>query len=243
MPSEWLGQLKQSTGTELNELSCRSVDEIIHAVAESVVEQSALSFPLLVTLPEEACPTFEPEPRGREEPSNSPEEIREIQDIVHGLGLAMKGEECFIDLEEGEIRVSLETGQIEFRPAVCSVCRMDCKRVVSICIVSQDAGWSSEGISRKALLTAAKIVGLAQRELPQHVEMQLVRASVCSLFCPKEGTPDEVLEGFIASAPACQNKQSLLEIADRRVREGRLPENIYSMLKRRLDKISSAPAK
>jgi hypothetical protein len=233
--------LKQAAGTELSELRCRSVNEIVQAIAQSVVERSAPCFPLLVTLPEDACPTYEPEPRGREETCNSPEEIHEIQDIVAGLGLRVEDEECFINLEEGEARVSLRTGQIVFRPTVCSVCRMDCKRVVSICIVSQDAGWSSEGISKHALLTAAKIVALAQRELPQHVEMQLVRASVCSLFSPEEGTPDEVLEGFIASAPPCRNKQSLLEIADRRVREGRLPENIYSMLKKRLDRLSSVP--
>jgi len=86
------------------------------------------------------------------------------------------------------------------------------------------------------LLTAAKVLALSDRKFPSHVEMQLQRSSSCTRFeldpnlledaIPSEITAPQIKSSFI--------RKTLLEVASERVKEGRLPQTAYNMLKRRL---------
>jgi hypothetical protein len=216
-----------------------TVDELINKLAEAIVAPVGVGLPIVARLPSSACPLLEPESRSKDPAPNTKEEIEEIRVVAHGLGLKTEGDNCLIPLEEGQVNVSLRTGLVEMQPLICQHCNLPCRRRTKICIIGQDSGWSSRSLGKKAILTMAKIVGLAQRDVPQHVEMQIFRSCVCNRFSPAEGTPESVLEGIISAGSMRRNRETLLELADRRVREGRLPEAVFNILKRRLDKLTS----
>lgn len=220
--------------------ACMTVGGFVHMLASTIASPSTDGLPLTATIPTDVCPIFEPEPDDGNHSPNSQSEVEEIRTVAHGFGLKTEGNNCFIDLEEGRIKVSMRTGQVEINPVICDHCELECKRTARICIIGQEAGWSSEGLGKKAILTMAKIVALWERNLPQHIEMQLFRSCVCSRFSPSEGTPSDILEGLISVGSTGRSRETLLELADRRVREGRLPEAIFNILKRRLDNLYSA---
>ncbi|TFF84425.1 hypothetical protein EU524_01055 [Candidatus Thorarchaeota archaeon] len=216
-----------------------TVDDLINKLAEAIVAPVGVGMPIVARLPSSACPLLEPESRSKDPAPNTKEEIEEIRVVAHGLGLKTEGDNCLIPLEEGQVNVSLRTGLVEMQPLICQHCKLPCRRRTKICIIGQDSGWSSRSLGKKAILTMAKIVGLAQRDVPQHVEMQIFRSCVCNRFSPAEGTPESVLEEIISAGSMRRNRETLLELADRRVREGRLPEAVFNILKRRLDKLTS----
>ena len=232
-----VSELEEIVGRKIDEHASGSVEDVVNMAARAVCSQMEL--PMIVEIPREACRTYEPEPRIGAEPHNSPEEVAEIRKVAESLGLSTSESTCRIELEEGIVEVSLLSGQVRMKPSICDYCAKDCWRMVNICIIGQDTGWSSDDLSTKALLTMAKIVALTERRLPQHVEMQLLRSTICKDFSAKEDTPAEVLETIVRSDELLTNRESLLEIAGRRVREGRLPQPLYNMLKRRLERVST----
>ncbi len=230
-------ELRQAVGKPLERSSAKLVHEVVDIMAAAMTGNDGL--PMVVEIPEAACPIYEPELRIGTEEHNSPEEVEEIRNVAHGLGLRTSGNTCEIEVEEGRLQVSMLSGRVLMRPTICEYCRKNCSRRINICIIGQDSGWSSDSHRTKAMLTMAKIVALAERDLPQHVENQLLRSSICRDFAARDDAPAEILETLIRS-DAPYNKESLLEVADRRVKEGRLPEPLYNMLKRRLERVSSA---
>ena len=135
----------------------------------------------------------------------------------------------------------MRTGALRIEPQICRLCTLNCKRKYNLCIVGTDSGWSSEDLQSRALLTIAKIYALASRTLPQHVERQIRGASVCSKFrlnpeIAIEEMPDNLLMGL--NRP--ESSRSLLEVAKERVKEGRLSEGGYSMLKKKLHNLEAS---
>ncbi|MGY5876173.1 MAG: hypothetical protein RTU30_10530, partial [Candidatus Thorarchaeota archaeon] len=141
--------------------------------------------------------------------------------------------ECLISLNEGFMRVDFHSGNVTFEPILCDLCSRDCKRSVNICIIGVDDGWSSEGIGKRALLTMAKIQGLATRSLPLHVENQIHQATQCSRFILSDKDLKDIMDGLFGNGIVM--KDDLLEAALRRVKDGRLSSAAYDILKRRLD--------
>lgn len=238
-----LQTLEGVLGSSLLSQSCRSVDEIIRILARDLsgFNRSDSVLPILLTLSHDACPPVFPEPRMREKEPSSQNEIDEIRDVCISMGLRITDEECHLELAEGSIDIEFKHGKILFRPALCNMCTESCKREANICIVCQDPGWSSGGLGKVALLTLAKIIGLARREIPEHVEMQLSRASICSNFMPSPDISQDLISKTINSVRDSQPRQAripLLQLAQQRVAEGRLTMADYNMLKRKLEQVS-----
>jgi hypothetical protein len=220
-----------------------NVDCAVKLVADHLVnhgdEKQVL--PLIGAMTEEECPTFEPEPPISTTPPNSDSEIEEIREIALDLGLRVVGNLCAIEMKEGISWVDMRTGTVQIEPEICRLCVSSCKKKTNLCIVGTDSGWSSENLESGALLTIAKIHALSSRKLPKHVMKQIHGASSCNRFqiSPKvsmDEIPEEVLCGF--DRP--ESRMSLLEVAEERLREGRLSEAGYSMLKKKLHNLESS---
>ena len=189
----------------------------------------------IVFLDETQCPLYEPqEPLGKE-PACSDYEVEELRTLLISQGVRVIEDSCLVELTEGTASISLRTGAVRLNPEICAYCRHECKRNTNICIIAVDSGWSTNDIGQRALLIAAKILALANRELPNHVEMQIQRACTCSQF---EVSPDQLEElPTNLMEPHPRNvylRKTLLEVAADRVKEGSLTENAYNILKSRL---------
>jgi len=192
----------------------------------------------IVFLDEAQCPLYEPrEPMGKEPPS-SDFEIDELRTILISQGIRVIEDSCHIELIEGTASISLRTGSVQLNPAICIYCMSECKRNTNICIIAVDSGWSTSDIGQRALLTVAKALALSERKLPNHVEMQIQRACTCAQF---EVNPDLLEEIPIELANhqprSTFMKKTLLEVAAERLKEGRLSENDFNMLKRKLTSV------
>ena len=118
---------------------------------------------------------------------------------------------------------------------------MKTEKKTNICIIAVDSGWSTNDIGQRALLTIAKILALSERKLPNHVEMQILRACKCTQFEINSDMFEELpLELSNPQPRSSYIRKTLLEVAAERVNEGRLSENAYNMLKRRLATIQKA---
>ena len=185
---------------------------------------------------ESQCPLYEPVQTSHHEPECSDQEVDEIRSILINQGIRVADDSCFVELTEGTAWISLRTGTVRLEPIICDYCDRDCKRQTNICIIAVDSGWATQEIGQRALLTTAKVLALSERNLPNHVEMQLQRASLCTRF---ELDPDLLEEDIpldlITPQPrSVYLRKTLLEVASERVKEGRLPQTAYNMLKRKL---------
>jgi len=229
-----------------------SLDVHTNAISEDVIsilsdqlrkrDQSNEEKVTVVFMDESQCPLFEPVMTAGHEPECSDEDIDEIRSILINQGIRVVGDSCVVELAEGTAWISLRTGTVRLEPIICSYCERDCKRQTNICIIAVDTGWATQEIGQRALLTTAKILALSDRNLPSHVEMQLQRASLCSHFelspdllddeIPTEITTPQIRRAFIG--------RTLLEVASERVKEGKLPQKAYNMLKRKLTSLQKS---
>ncbi|MFW9961588.1 MAG: hypothetical protein ACFFDV_11240 [Candidatus Thorarchaeota archaeon] len=189
-----------------------------------------------IILDESMCPTYVHPIQRLSEIECTDEEISDIQTILLDQGVHLAGDVCIINIREGKASISLKTGAVSLEPYICKFCIHPCKRQANVCIIAVDSGWSSQGISQKALLIAAKAMAIAERRLPQHVESQILRASICNKFelsheLEKNGIPADLLTAYSRKSIS---GRSLLEVAEKRMRDGKLPHGAYQILKSRL---------
>ena len=219
-------------------LQASDTSDVINLLSHKLLDKkrTATEFPTFLVLDESICPSYvHPIQRGSETECTD-EEINAIRNILLEQGLRLSGDTCIINIREGEASVSLRTGSVQLEPEMCKFCIHECKRHANVCIIAVDSGWSSQGISQKALLIAAKVIALAERNLPQHVETQIQRVNLCTKF---KINPELANDGIHADLFVSHSKQSLarrslLEAAEKRVKDGKLPLGAFNILKRRL---------
>ncbi|TFG34557.1 hypothetical protein EU527_02770 [Candidatus Thorarchaeota archaeon] len=217
-----------------------TVEDIIEFIAEKLLmKESSRPEPLVAILDETALPIFEPAGICKKESICSDGDVNEIRSNLLDHGLRVIDESCIVELDEGRALVSLRTGSVSFEPTICNFCLNDCKRKNSICIIAVDSGWSSQGIGQKALLTTAKIIALAERSLPNHVELQIQRACTCSRLNINPSIQEEKFSLLLGMHKDEQDHSTkpLLEVATDRLCQGKLSTTAFNMLKSRLDSI------
>ena len=215
-----------------------SVQETLKLMSGAMIERlSGKPHPVLVMLLHERhCPQFQFQPSQATLPLNTEDEIEEIRRLASSLGLTVSDTACIIDLEEGIAELELATGALAFQSKLCEECKKSCKREARICIVGQDKGWSSDSLDTRALLTMAKLEALTRGEIPADIRLQMNRATRCSSFVPNGSS---VVKGHSfrrqgSDQVRAQGRGSLLEEANRRVKDGRLSASVYRMLKSKL---------
>jgi hypothetical protein len=221
--------------------------DIINHLAQKLTDKRKLTaqLPVVLALDESMCPAYEHPIHRSSETECTDEEIDVIRNILLSKGLQMRRDTCVVNIKEGEARVSLRTGSVRLEPAICNFCLQHCKRDANVCIIAVDSGWSSQGISEKALLIAAKIIALAERNLPQHVESQIQHVCQCAKFLPD---PEQNNNGLHVAyedfyPKHSRNEKSLLEAAEERMKEGRLPQSAFYLLKKRLLSLDKSNSK
>ncbi|MBN2230126.1 MAG: hypothetical protein JW779_11110 [Candidatus Thorarchaeota archaeon] len=223
------------------------ISDIIQIVAQRLTKRGQIEedIPTIITLNEDRCPAYEPALQSSSEPESTDDEVDEIQRILLDQGVRMIGESCVVELTEGKALISLRSGIVKLEPKICDYCLNDCKRNTKLCIIAVDSGWSSQKIGQRALLTVAKIIALNERNIPNHVKMQIQRASFCGKFDPQSEIieSDDFLKLISADKRDLYGKKSLMEIALKRVEDGKLPESAYNMLKRKLHALEKSMKK
>ncbi len=234
--------LEEKIGKPLAVRSITSVAEALDILVDEVAnDRFHSSLPMVLSLPEAACPEFHPNPAAPNVEPLTSEEVQFIRGFAEDIGLEIVSNYAHVMLREGIAKVHVESGVVEFSPKLCGVCKKSCHRSTRICIVGLDNGWSNEGLSKTALLILAKLQGLFGRRLPDHVEIQIRNASNCSNFnldWSRVEPNDNVLRYLISEADGPQ-RDSLLEAAKKRLSEGRLSINAFNILKSWLERISS----
>ncbi|MFW9803309.1 MAG: hypothetical protein ACFFFC_11685 [Candidatus Thorarchaeota archaeon] len=215
-----------------------SVGETIGSLASMLRSgDSNRNLPFVALLTEDACPAQQPISSPNQLPPNSNEEIMIIKKNAEAFGISSTSTHCILELDEGTMRIELSMGDAILEPVICQYCLKKCVRRSKICIVGTDAGWSSEDLSTRALLTLAKIYALATREIPDHVEKQLYRASRCSkIDLPHDLSSKPLLEERLTRLGYIKKGVSwtLLDEANRRLQDGRLSEIDYESIARRI---------
>ena len=217
-----------------------SVDDIIEVATELLLSKNKNEKrPAVCFLDEESCPLFEIPNQYRKESISPDEDVAKIQTVLLDQGLRVIEDSCVVKLDEGTALISLRTGAISFEPIICEFCLNSCKRKNSICIIAVDSGWSSHGVGQKALLTTAKAIALAERSFPNHVEMQIQRASRCSKFILDPMVEDQVIPEILTDCikENQDSDRSLLDIARDRLNEGKLSISAFNMLKSRFEAV------
>jgi hypothetical protein len=220
-----------------------NVDTAVKIVADHLVNRGEKNhfLPLIGVLTEDECPIFEPEPPISSTPPNSEDELEEIREIALDLGLRIVGNLCVVEMNEGVSCIDMRNGTVQIEPQICRLCSSSCKKKSNLCIIGTDSGWSSEKLRSRALLTIAKIHALSSRTLPRHVEKQIRGASTCTRFqLSPEASFDEIPEIVLSGFDRPESRKSLLEAAEERLREGRLSEAGYSMLKKKLHNLEAS---
>ncbi|MDH4214348.1 MAG: hypothetical protein OEV85_10535 [Candidatus Thorarchaeota archaeon] len=219
-------------------LQASETSDVISLLAHKITSKNKrkIQSSTFIILDESICPTYVHPIYRLSEIECTDEEISDIRTILLDQGLQLAGDTCRIQIKEGKASISLKTGAVSMEPDICNFCIHQCKRQANVCIIAVDSGWSSQGISQKALLIAAKVMAIAERRLPQHVESQILRASICAKFelsleLERKGIPADLLAAYSRkSIPV----RSLLEVAEKRVKDGKLPRGAYQILKSRL---------
>lgn len=223
---------------EVEPIIANSATDVIDILSRNLVRgiSPEPQRPTFVVLDDVCCPTYEPPRQTNTATECGDEEIVGIQMVLMNQGLRISGETCIVKIREGDVIISLRNGSVNFEPAICKFCIQRCKRQSNVCIIAIDSGWSSQGLSQKALLIAAKAIALADRNLPDHIENQIRRASRCNNFELNLELPaDEIPAGILAPYPKdCRFEKSLLGAAEDRVRDGKLPKSAYNILKSKL---------
>jgi hypothetical protein len=212
-----------------------SVQESLQAMSEVMISRlcDIQHSALVALLDERHCPEFQFQPNQAAMPVNTEEEIRVIRRLASSLGMTVSDTAGVVNLEVGMAQLEFATGTVVFRSRLCEECRQECKKEERICIVGQDKGWSSEGMGPRALLTMAKLQALHAREFPPDVKQQIERAASCSRFTRKRASDTEgsTSEPSTSVHRIRLVRPTLLEEAERRVKQGRLPSSVYNMLK------------
>ena len=241
--SETVASLSSILGNQLQIQSAESVVETLSFLAKALTKsrKDLVKFPLIVVLNEESCPVFEPQPGRYSLPLSTDGEVKTILNFAKELDAQIVNNECQINLREGRAIIEPRSGDVRFIPAFCYICRRSCRKESSICIVGLDSGWSSEGVGKRALLTLAKINAFATLKLPEHVRMQLLRASNCPMFKLSSEIEPEVLSELKEELNLVQGNRvpPLLDAARKRVEDGRLPSSAYDILKSSLQKVET----
>jgi hypothetical protein len=215
-----------------------SVGETISSLASMLCSSnSSKALPIIALLTEDACPAQQPILSPNQLPPNSNEEIMIIKQNAEAFSIGSTSTHCILELDEGTVKIELSMGDAIIEPVICQYCLKKCVRRSKICIIGTDAGWSSEDLGTRALLTLAKIYALATREIPDHVEKQLYQASRCSrIELPHDLSSKAHLEERLARLGYIKKGVSwtLLDEANRRVQDGRLSENDYESIARRI---------
>ncbi|MFX1261332.1 MAG: hypothetical protein ACFFAZ_04530 [Promethearchaeota archaeon] len=215
-----------------------SVEETIRCLVSTLCGNDCNpNLPSIVLLTENACPAQQPIVSPNQLRPNSKEEMGIIRINAEAFGISSTSAHCIIELDEGTLKIELSMGDAILEPVICQYCLKKCVRRSKICIVGTDAGWSSEDLGARALLTLAKIYALATREIPDHVEKQLYQASRCSkIELPHDLSSKPLLEEKLTRLGYIKKGVSwtLLDEANRRVQDGRLSENDYEFIARRI---------
>ncbi|RLI57122.1 MAG: hypothetical protein DRP09_03735 [Candidatus Thorarchaeota archaeon] len=237
-----LDSISELLGQQVEYVECGSVQDVIDMQASCISCSSpeGNTLPFVTVLPTQACPPHVEEPPASLTTPSSPEEVDEVRSTLLEMGLPTQEESIHVDLPEGTVTVQLADGRLGFQPTICSMCSESCKRETNICIVGRTTGWSSGNLGPTARLTLAKVVALATRNLPKHVEMQIRQASMCHNFNPLSEIPDELIERMLKQIGS-EKKPSripLLDVALQRVAEGRLSKKDFEMLKRKFTRLT-----
>jgi signal recognition particle receptor subunit beta len=215
-----------------------SVGDAIRYLASRLCgNDSCTDTPLIALLSEDACPEQQPLVSPNQLPPNSEIEMMIIRENAEAFGIRTTSTQCILELDEGTLKIDLSMGDVILEPVICQYCFKKCVRRSKICIVGTDAGWSSEDFGVRALLTLAKIYALATLEIPEHVEKQLYQASRCSkIELPHDLSSKPFLEERLTRLGYIKKGVSwtLLDEANRRVQDGRLSENDYEFIARRI---------
>ncbi|MFX1369018.1 MAG: hypothetical protein ACFFAY_10495 [Promethearchaeota archaeon] len=220
-----------------------TVAEVTTTLAQSITKpgEETTELPCVILLDENSCTPIEPVPMAMPI-INSPEEIAFIREQAELLGVGCTSSGCSIQMDEGEIEVSFETGKVRFTSIACDLCAKECHKTTNICIVKTANGWASEEMGQGALLTLAKIYSLMERELPQHVENQLQKAAYCSkLEVPLGLLQDEQIIAKLRSMGYMKldTKLSILADAERKAETGYISRAVFNTLKGRLTRVES----
>jgi hypothetical protein len=217
-----------------------SVSAVVKEISVNLADITASSkqLPFIVRIDPSLCPPIRPQAATFSTPPSSEEDVAVMKRLIGAMGVSVAGNHCQIELREGRAEVDLYLGSVKFHPRLCDNCKKGCKRTVNICIVGSDEGWSSDGLEKRSILTLAKVYGLSHRELPIHVERQLLHATQCSSFTWKQSDVTEEDETDFGYIPR-RRRRTLLEVARNRVNEGRLSESIYNLLEQRFSSVRS----
>ena len=234
---EAIETISQVLGTSPSVVYSESISAVMQAFASMLLNESSAEMPSIIILNEDACPPQQPILSPNQLPPNTKEEMRIIRESAESFGIGSTSTHCILKVEEGLVRVELSMGEVVLEPVICDYCLKKCVRRSKICIVATEAGWSSEDLGARALLTMAKIYALAMRDIPDHVEKQLYRASRCSkIELPHDLGSKSNLEQRLARLGYIKRGVSwkLLDEANRRVQDGRLSETDYESIARRI---------
>ncbi len=167
----------------------------------------------------------------------------------------------------GLFSINILNSSVTFEPIVCVTCdNYNCyykkqPRRKSLCIVSASEGWSNLELENRELLILAKILAIAEANLPSHVLNQMQQVEVCSeIITETEENPivdfENLPEPEIMGAPEIEptiignlfqqilpvEAKTLLRNYQIQFFEGRLPYAVYNYLKERLKNIlNSSP--
>jgi hypothetical protein len=235
---EAIEQISRVLGYQPSVHHLESIEETIRSLVSMLCGNDCNgNLPFIVLLTENACPAQLPIMSPNQLPPNSKEEMTIIRKNAEAFGISSTSTHCFVELDEGTLKIELSMGDAILEPVICQYCVKKCVRRSKICIVGTDAGWSSEDLGARALLTLAKIYALATREIPDHVEKQLYQASRCSrIELPQDLSSKPLLEERLTRLGYIKKGVSwtLLDEANRRVQDGRLSENDYESIARRI---------
>ncbi len=212
-----------------------SVQDTISGLASELDNQyfGKATSTLVLSINPLQCPPYLPTPEGSRCELSSDEEIATISRYADEIGVDVENSIAHFAIKEGNVEINLSSGVIHFSPFVCTVCSRTCTRRTSLCIISATPGWATETLEERALLTIAKLEGLASRNLPKHVERQIKYASNCSSFKLGDEKDEEALT-FLSELglKPRKSKWNLIEEAKKRVKENRLSPNAFNILMR-----------
>ena len=175
-------------------------------------------------------------------------------------------DEVEIFTHHGLFSINILNGSVTFEPIICGKCEnYSCHykkrpRRKSLCIVSGGHGWSNQELYDHELLILAKIMAIADDNLPNHVLNQMAEVAVCKDFSGEprnlpvydvvlpepEPLPEETHPIFSENIYATDDLDAHLTPAEARAllrnhhiqfMSGRLPYSVYIRIKERFIKI------
>jgi hypothetical protein len=236
-------ELRTILGYRIDLQSISSVQIAMSILANSIIHDREEPLPSALQITPSACPTLRPVMVTSSTPLNTEQEVKFICDLAFEFGFETSTTSCIVHLKEGIAEIDLLSGSVSFKPNICTFCEKSCKRNTNICIVRKEFGWSNIKLGNRALLTIAKIYALANRELPEHVDKQIARTTVCqnftllpNLFEDKKLLSELIELGYIQQF----GKWTLLEEAEKRVKNGQLSQDAYKIIRSMLERVRSS---